>query len=280
MMDFKRFSNPWFFFVLAFGFSWILWIPAALLAQSTASSLAMILRYAGGLGPAIAGVLLVYLTQDSHGRQDYWQRIIDCRRIGGFWYVITLLAVPVLTFLAILAAALPERDYQSLFENARTFLGAPLSLIPFAIGILIFGPLLEELGWRGYAQDRFQSRYNALISSLVVGAGWALWHIPLYFIAGTFQCQVGFGSALFWLFSLGMLPQSVLIAWVYNNNQRSTLSAILFHFAINFSGEFFSPTLEARSYQFMLITLMASMVAIVWSPKTLTLRTSESAPKR
>ena len=86
-----------------------------------------------------------------------------------------------------LAAALPERDYLSLFENVRTFLDAPLSLIPFAIGILVFGPLPEELGWRGYAQDRFQSRYNALVSSLVIGAGWALWHIPLYFIAGTFQ---------------------------------------------------------------------------------------------
>jgi membrane protease YdiL (CAAX protease family) len=102
----------------------------------------------------------------------------------------------------------------------------------------------------------------------------------LYFIAGTFQYQAGYGSALFWLFSLGMLPQSVLIAWVYNNNQRSTLSAILFHFVINFSGEFFSPTLEARFYQFVLITLMASIVVAIWGPKTLTFRESERALKR
>ena len=279
-MKFKRLSNPWFFFVLTYGFSWVSWIPAALLAQSTASSLAMILRYAGGLGPAIAGILLTYLTQGPDGRRDYWKRIIDFKRIGGLWYLITLLAVPVLTILAMLAAALPERDYLSLFENVRTFLDAPLSLIPFAIGILVFGPLPEELGWRGYAQDRFQSRYIALVSSLVIGAGWALWHIPLYFIAGTFQYQAGYGSALFWLFSLGMLPQSVLIAWVYNNNQRSTLSAILFHFVINFSGEFFSPTLEARFYQFVLITLMASIVVAIWGPKTLTFRESERALKR
>jgi membrane protease YdiL (CAAX protease family) len=37
--------------------------------------------------------------------------------------------------------------------------------------LLILGPLSEEIGWRGYALERLQTRWNALTSSLMVGLG-------------------------------------------------------------------------------------------------------------
>jgi len=36
-------------------------------------------------------------------------------------------------------------------EAAGHFLEQPLTILPFALFILLFGPLLEEIGWRGYA---------------------------------------------------------------------------------------------------------------------------------
>ena len=42
----------------------------------------------------------------------------------------------------------------------------------------------EEFGWRGYALPRLLRKRSALISSLVVGSLWAVWHIPMFITSG------------------------------------------------------------------------------------------------
>ncbi len=32
--------------------------------------------------------------------------------------------------------------------------------------------------WRGFALPRLQSKHNALVSTVILGILWALWHIP------------------------------------------------------------------------------------------------------
>ena len=224
----------------------------------------MLLFYLGGLGPPLAGISLTYLRGGRDLQRDYWRRVFGFKRIGGWWYAFILLAMPILTVLSIyLTAIFTREDPISGFRSARVFLSNPLTILPFALGILVFGPLPEELGWRGYAQDRLQQRFTPLLSSLILGAAWGVWHLPTYFIPGTFQHSLGAGSMLFWTFMLGMIPQSVLIGWAYNKNQRSTLSAILFHFSINFSGEFFDPSVAARGVQFIFTLALGIIVALI-----------------
>jgi membrane protease YdiL (CAAX protease family) len=74
-------------------------------------------------------------------------------------------------------------------------------------------------------------KWNALTSSLILGAAWTVWHLPLFFIQGSYQHSLGLGTVRFWLYMMDKVPQSVLMTWIYNNNRRSTLSAILFHFS-------------------------------------------------
>lgn len=192
------------------------------------------------------------------------------RRISGKWHLVIWLTFPVLSAIAILLSVLTGGT-QPEFETAKCMLSEPWAIIPFAIFILIFGPLPEELGWRGYTLDGLQARWNALTSSLFLGVMWALWHFPLFFMKGTFQNEMGFGTLNFWSFCLGPIVSSILFTWIYNNNKRSTLSAILFHFMINFSGEPFSLTEQARFYQLILLIVVAVSVTIIWGPKTLTL---------
>ena len=62
-------------------------IPAALSGANLTESPVLMVAYAlGGLGPAVAAILLTYLTQDREGRRDYWRRIVDFRRIPLKWY--------------------------------------------------------------------------------------------------------------------------------------------------------------------------------------------------
>jgi len=63
---------------------------------------------------------------------------------------------------------------QLLGFNEKRFLQQPWMFIPFALFILVFGPLPEELAWRGYALDALQVKWNALTSSLILGVAWTV----------------------------------------------------------------------------------------------------------
>jgi len=267
------YANPWPFFALTFGWTWLFWITAVLSGQSIEALSVRLLLYLGGLGPLLAGILLTHLTQDREGRRDYWRRVVDFKRIGAGWYGVTLLTIPVLTGLAALLDVLLGGSPPRLEVD----LSRPLAVLPFALFTLLFGPLPEELGWRGHALDRLQARWSALTSSLALGVAWSLWHLPLFFIEGTYQHGLGLGSSRFWLFMVGMVPVSVLYTWIYNNNGRSTLSAVLFHFTINFTGELLSLSSRAEVYNALLCVIVAIAIAIIWGPETLTCRREGTA---
>jgi membrane protease YdiL (CAAX protease family) len=64
-----------------------------------------------------------------------------------------------------------------------------------------------------------QAHWNALTSSLILGVIWGLWHLPLFFIKGTYQYSKGAWSAWFWQFFIEIIPLSVVFTWIYNNTQ-------------------------------------------------------------
>jgi membrane protease YdiL (CAAX protease family) len=96
---------------------------------------------------------------------------------------------------------------------------------------LFSGPVAEELGWRGFALPRLQSKYNALISSLILGVIWCCWHIPLFFVTGATQMSIPFPIYLVLVVTL-----TIYMTWLYNNTQGSLIIAILAHFTYNLTG--------------------------------------------
>jgi membrane protease YdiL (CAAX protease family) len=110
---------------------------------------------------------------------------------------------------------------------------SPVALIGLLVVALVGGPLTEELGWRGFALDRLQAHRRALSASLILGAVSIAWHIPLFFIEGTVQETMGFATVVFWAWAIQNVGLQILIAWAYNNCQRSILVAILVHFMAN-----------------------------------------------
>ncbi|HEC35581.1 MAG TPA: CPBP family intramembrane metalloprotease [Anaerolineae bacterium] len=271
--------EKWHFFALTFGWTWLFWIAAAVSGQSIEALPVRLLLYLGGIGPALAGILLTYLTQDREGRRDFWRRLIDPRRIGVGWYGAILLTVPLLTAVALLLDFLSGGSLPQ-FEEATRLLSQPLTVLPLVLFTLLFGPLPEELGWRGYVLDRLQARWNALSSSLVLGVAWALWHLPLFLMEGTFQHEMGLGSRSFWLYMIAVVPTTVLMTWIYNNTRRSTLSAVLFHFMVNFTGRLFELGVKAEPYQVLMWVVAAIAVTIIWGPETLTRRQRAKQLKR
>ncbi len=79
-----------------------------------------------------------------------------------------------------------------------------------------------------------------------------------------------FGTIDFWIFIFSPIILSFLFTWIYNNTNRSTLSAILFHFMCNFTGYIIPLSSAGKIYNFLLIFVLSILIIIIYKPKTLT----------
>ena len=250
------------FFLLVFCWTWVFWIPAAASGVSVQSNLGRLLLVLGLLGPMLGGIGFTYFTGAAADWHDYWARVFDVGRVPARWYAIILLFAPVLFTIAVLLD-LASGDSDTSAQIGKTFaslLSAPSTIIPFVIVTLINGPIPEELGWRGYALDQLQARWSALAASIILGALWTVWHLPLFFFQGM-KHDVGIQSQWFWLFVLQAMPVTVIFTWIFNNTSRSTLGAILFHFMANLAAELANKTDRTNLYATVLWLLAA--VAVV-----------------
>ena len=271
----SKWSSVWVYFAIAFGITWLIEIALALSRVNMQTASGSVLLSLAVLGPATAAISLTYLTQDKKSIRDYWQRITDIRRISARWYLVILLLPAALNGLAALLDFLTGGRGWTFGAQVGQFSANPFYLIIIAF----LAPTLEEFGWRGYALDRLQLRWSALVSSLILGFFWALWHLPLFFIKGTYQYSLGVGSLAFWAFMISVIPLTILFTWVFNNTFSSTLSAILLHIVFDITAEVFSVTERAYTY-FILLMIVASIVIVMkWGAKTMKVQEKDNIPR-
>lgn len=260
-------AAPWLFLAVALGGSAGLWTLANV-AGGIESIPGSLLFYAAGGTPFACAVLLTHLRESTAEARTFWARAFDPRRMSGPWLVASLLLHPALVGVAVMADFLTG-GAPAAWSDAAGRLGTPSALLSTLFFVFWFGPLPEEIGWRGYALDPLQQRLGALGASLAVGSAWALWHVPLFFLEGTFQNGLGFGSARFWIFSATMIPLSVLMTWVYNHTRRSTLSAVLIHFTGNLTGMLVAKTESLALWELVVLGVAAVVVTAVYGPREL-----------
>jgi len=212
----------------------------------------------GGAGPLLVALALTHLCEDGATRRDFWLRIVDPRRMSARWLGVALLLHPLIVALAVLVEHLVGGGWPSV----RVPSGGVSAVAAFVFFTFWFGPLPEEIGWRGFALDRLQRRLSPLSASLVLGTVWAGWHLPLFAVPGTFQYAMGANNARFWIFMASMVPLSVLITWVYNHSRRSTLSAALVHFSGNLCGAMVAKSTRLAAIELALLTAGAALVVL------------------
>jgi uncharacterized protein len=247
------------FFALAFGFTWSFWITAALLGASAGEGVGKALLYAGIPGPLVASLVLLQVSGSPAERRDFWRRVYEVERLRPRWLAVVVGTYPALTALAvaldwITGGVLPD------LGRVLDLRGDPVQLLATIGLVLLLGPLPEEPGWRGYALDRLQALGGALTASLVLGMAWAVWHLPLFFVAGSYQDRLGVGTPAFWLFNLTAVAASVFITAVYQHNERSTFAAILFHTMLNLTRSLVPLQDRAELVRALLLTLLAFVV--------------------
>lgn len=174
-------------------------------------------------------------------------------KVGIQWYLgaLSLLLIPLTVALI----------YQLLGNQAPGLAQGATAATLFSQFIFNFfsGPFSEEAGWRGFALPRLQSRYNALVSSLILGTIWTCWHIPLWFHPETSN-RIPFVP-----FFLLTVTLTTFMTWLYNNTRGSLIITILAHFSFNLVGGFVTGTLGLMPMNIFLIFAVPGLfIMIVW----------------
>jgi len=267
MKEEKLKGNVWLFFILSFGFSWLFWVPLALAEQGILSLPDGLYQFLSGSnnpaawGPFVAAFLMTIIYEGWSGVKALIKRGLNVK-IGWKWYLIIFLLLPLLIGLPLLVAQFAGETIPEAWI-VREAGNTPLpiyAVIAFVVIFLLGGPLQEEFGWRGYATDRLQKKFNALSASIIMGFLWASWHLPLFFVTR----EESYYNRPMWGIFLTDILITILFTWIYNNTNRSIFATLIFHTMFNWTN-FLFPTFETDIGGLLFFGLtIALVVVIVW----------------
>ena len=209
-------------------------------------------------GPAMTSILLTGLVYGRVGLRELLSRLLRWR-VGARWYVVALLTAPLLVTPTLLLLSLTSPVF---LPGILTTTDKVSLLLSGVVVGLLFGGLLEELGWTGFAVPELRRRYSILVAGVTVGFLWAVWHfLPTFWGSG--DSSGAFSLLLFLppcLYYVGVLPAfRVLMVWVYDHTESLPV-VMLMHASLTASTLFILAP-AARGIPLMIYYVVLTAVA-------------------
>jgi membrane protease YdiL (CAAX protease family) len=208
------------FFIATLLFTWGLQLPAVLAKLGVLPGPVerfVPLAALGGFGPLVAALLCARVEPGGPGVRGLLRRY-RIWRVGVAWYAIALGLLPALYVVGVAVYGVAGGDSAGLWffppENAQH------------VSAMFLMPMVEEIGWRGFALPRLQQRYTALQASLLLGVVWALWHVMMFILQDV-------PSETFTIALADIVVGSVFFSWIYNHTRGSLLLAVLAHAGVH-----------------------------------------------
>ena len=204
------------FFGLTFLITWGVWIPLVLLQADSP------LMKLGTFGPTLAALLLISFREGRAGLIRIGRQLTRWQ-VSWIWYAAVLVGPALMMAAAVFLFRLFGGTGLEFQDPSQWY------LIPVIFGYVLFTSVLgEEIGWRGYALPGLLTNLNPLPASLILGAVWGIWHLPLFWLAGDFHQEIPLI-----LFLVQVTATSVIYTWMYLRTRGSLLIIHLFHAATN-----------------------------------------------
>ena len=214
--------RTWPFFAAVFLLAWAWWLGVSKMVDtaSVGAGAVGLLFLPGTFAPAIVAVVLAARSGGAKSVRALLSRLTD-RGAGMRWYVFAISYMAAVK----LAAAAAHR----VITGAWPAFGATPAYVMLA-AVAVSTPVQggEEIGWRGFALPRLAQRFGLGGASVILGVIWAIWHLPLFLIAGTDTTDQSFPVFLFQVTAL-----SVAMAWLFARARGSLLPVMLMHAAVN-----------------------------------------------
>ncbi len=255
------------FVILTYALTWALTIPfvycwRVVLEREFAPWL--LVFFPAPFGPTFAALIMAWRLEGREGVRRLLGRLKIWRVGAGPWLVAVFLSS-----LSVAVAVAASGAGPTVFAS---FSLSGFAMIPVLwLLALPFGPLPEELGWRGWLLPRLQSIMSPLQASLVVGVVWTFWHTPMFWFPGAaIPSSLELSATAVLLYLAQIVAEAILFTVLFNRSNGSVLLAIVFHTAFNTAEStlyrlFESPT-EAQDpaiyYWTVGVTWLAAAVAL------------------
>ena len=218
-------SNFWAIFGVFFAIAYVIGAGFVLIGISTGQE---IFYYIAASSGSLAGIITAFLSGGIDGLKKLISLFTNWK--SPYWlYLFALLSPWVFVTIGLgiyrIGNPAPAVDYSLWVMLPSAFL---ITTIQAGFG--------EELGWRGFITPKLNERFTLTKSATIVGIGWAIWHLPLFFIPD-FGWNVVAGEYGFFTiyipYAISLVLMSILYSWLYSRGTRNILLPILLHGSIN-----------------------------------------------
>jgi len=209
------------------------------LLRSVASEPVLVMAVLASAIPALVAIVLSTLQGGGAllrliGRLRPWLGGVKAGEGLSVWatLIVTVIAIQLASF-ALKALAGIQFGWTVSF-NPALFTAMGLFFL-FEAMFLNQGGLLEELGFRGYAQPALQSAVSPISAALILGICWAVWHVSRDILFLTVPSMGLFNYACIYmpLFAIWCVGGSIVMAYFVNRTGGSALAAIAVHGFLN-----------------------------------------------
>lgn len=250
--------KPKRFYLIVFALTWGFWILAILFRDN--NPLLFTFMVLGVMMPAVTAIATVLTSKNKMLKDDLKRKVIGFYRIKPLYIIIPVIAFGIVVACSIGTSVLfggsPE---QFSFTDGFSFsIGGTSALLTILVASVI-----EEVGWRGYGEDAVGYYHSWFKESLIFGCVWACWHIPLFWVPGTYHYGLKEMGAIYMInFLVSAIPVDFLQTWVYVKNNRSMLATIIFHLFLNVMQEKIAMTPETKIIETAFVALAAVIVVL------------------
>ena len=241
--------------------TWAFWIAAAIISGSqNDNGISSLLMLLGLMAPAVTAVITVLTSGSRALKQDLKRKLVGFYRINPLYILFAVIGFMAIVAISILLSTLfgQSLDQFAFTEDFSFSVGGTSALLT-----ILLAAIIEEVGWRGYGEDSVASYFSWFAESIIFGFVWALWHLPLFWIEGTYHYglrELGIGYVLNFLISV--IPMGFLTTWVYVKNNRSMLACIIFHLFANTMQEKIAMTPQTKCVETLVVFFAAVLIVI------------------
>ncbi len=257
------YKKPGLFYLLSTILPWTFWFAAGYISHLPSDSdqnmnIAITLALVGLVSPMIVAFLLMNRNPDL--RNDFYQRLFNFRSINP-WYIFLTCFIMLASITGAMAISLlfGYSSDQFVITGHFTFTSGVLPVW----FLLIIAPIFEELAWHSYGTDCLRNKLNLFYTSIIFGAYWAIWHIPLSTIKDYYQANLVESGWIYSLnFMVSIIPYVLIMNWLYYKAKRNILLPIIFHITAVYFNEIFATHPDSKIIQTILLLFLAGYLTI------------------
>ncbi len=254
--------KPKQFFILIFAVTWTFWFAAPYLGDPINSDpIFLMFMLAGLFTPFTTALYLIFISKNDALKSTFSNKLFNTKLVKWKTIPLFLILFPASIIISVLISTIFGYSFDQ-FTIADEF-SFSIGGIPTLL-VLLLAACFEELGWRGYAVESLNNKFNYFEATAIFGILWSLWHLPMFFIPESYQAELLQEDFILVInFFVSIIPLAFIISWFCKKNSGSILGAILIHSIVNLSQEFFLVSPYTKCIQTLILIVIAAIFIIV-----------------